>query len=301
MRKEFDEIKNEINTEVREYLEKYKKENNRKVFIFVCIIFFIGVIFILFKAVFLGIFMFLCSVIAFLYFFDISRKMYSREYKRCIITKLVNGYDKNLSYSPTGGIPIQEYKIAGFDKEFQKYKMEDKIYGDLNGKYKTEICELTTFAYEYIKDSNGVPQKTEVQTFKGLVGYVKLSKPLGFEFKINPDNILRRYDKDRIEVDSAEFEKIFDLNSTDKVKSMEIFTSNVISKYVDIMCINGYALEVKAIGDKLYFRYKCGDVFEAPIFNSGLNDVHLAKIYKLIYYPLEVLLTTVQSIEEING
>ena len=67
------------------------------------------------------------------------------------------------------------------------------------------------------------------------------------------------------------YKTIFICITDDKVRTMEIFTSDLIEKYIDIMNINKYLFEVKIENDMLYFRYKCGDVFEAPAFGMGLN------------------------------
>jgi hypothetical protein len=114
------------------------------------------------------------------------------------------------------------------------------------------------------------------------------------------DSIMRRFSHNRIEMDSSEFEKYYDLITDDKIRTMRIFTSDLMEKYLNIRRNNKYDLELKIEWDKIYFRYRCGEMFEPPKFMKDLSKDVLKIFYKQIYYPLELLDNTVKSVNELN-
>ena len=236
------------------------------------------------------------SILVLLIFLKNAHKIYSQKYKDMVIGSLVKKYNQGLSFDSKSGLAVIDYRMSNFDNTFKEYYSEDRIYGTLEDGTAIQSSEITTYDVSHYVDSNGENKTSKTQTFRGYYGVVKLSKNPALEITILDDNFTKKYSRKRVEVDSSEFEKFYDCITNNRVEAMEIFTSDLIEKYIDIRNINKYLFEVKIINNMLYFRYKCGDVFEAPAFGLGLNKDFVRKYYKLIFYPLEVIEETVKHI-----
>ncbi len=236
------------------------------------------------------------SVLVLLVFLKNAHKIYSQKYKEFVIVSLVKKYNQGLSFDSKSGLAVIDYRMSNFDNTFKEYYSEDRIYGTLEDGTVIQSSEVTTYDVSHYVDSNGENKTSKTQTFRGYYGVIKLSKNPALDITILDDNFTKKYSKKRVEVDSLEFEKFYDCITNDRVQAMEIFTSDLIEKYIDIRNVNKYLFEVKINNNMLYFRYKCGDVFEAPAFGLGLNKDFVRKYYKLIFYPLEVIEETVKHI-----
>ena len=236
------------------------------------------------------------SMLILLVLYSNGRKIYSQKYKNCVIGGLVKKYNGDLHFDSETGLAVIDYRMSNFDNTFKEYYSEDRIYGKLENETSIQLSEIATYDVRHYVDENNENKTEKTQTFRGLYGVVKLEKNPLITATIIGDSITKRYNKKRVEVDSSEFEKYYDCITDDKVRTMEIFTSDLIEKYIDIMNINKYLFEVKIENNMLYFRYKCGDVFEAPAFGMGLNKEFVRKYYKLIFYPLEIIEKTVENI-----
>lgn len=236
------------------------------------------------------------SVLVLLVFLKNAHQIYSKKYKDCVIGNLVKKYNEGLSFDSKSGLAVIDYRMSNFDNTFKEYYSEDRIYGTLEDGTGIQSSEVTTYDVKHYVDSNGENKTEKTQTFRGYYGVVKLEKNPLLEITILGDSITKKYSKKRVEVDSSEFEKYYDLATNDRVKAMEIFTSDLIEKYIDIMTVNKYLFEVRINNNIMYFRYRCGDVFEAPVFGMGLNKDFVRKYYKLIFYPLEIIEETVKHV-----
>ena len=71
-------------------------------------------------------------------------------------------------------------------------------------------------------------------------------------------------------------------------------------RYLDIRRNHKHGIELKIMWDRVYFRFRCGEIFEPPMFAKGLSREVLKGYYSQIYYPLELLDKTIESINEIH-
>lgn len=236
------------------------------------------------------------TVLVLFVFFKNAHQIYSKKYKNFVIGGLINKYNDKLYFDSEYGLAVIDYRMSNFDNTFKEYFSEDRIHGHLKNGTAIQASEITTYDVRHYVDTNGENKTEKTQTFRGLYGVLKLEKNPLITATIVGDSITKKYSKKRVEVDSSEFEKYYDCITDDKVRTMEIFTSDLIEKYIDIMKVNKYLFEVKIENNMLYFRYKCGNIFEPPAFGIGLNKEFVRKYYKLIFYPLEVIEETIEHI-----
>jgi len=236
------------------------------------------------------------SILVLLIFLKNAHKIYSQKYKDMVIGSLVKKYNQGLSFDSKSGLAVIDYRMSNFDNTFKEYYSEDRIYGTLEDGTAIQSSEITTYDVSHYVDSNGENKTSQTQTFRGYYGVVKLSKNPALEITILDDNFTKKYSRKRVEVDSSEFEKFYDCITNNRVEAMEIFTSDLIEKYVDIASINDCQFELKIVNNKIYFRYECGQMFEPPTFKNDLDEKIIRQYYMLIFYPMEVLDKTIESI-----
>ena len=134
-----------------------------------------------------------------------------------------------------------------------------------------------------------------------MYGIVRLDKNTLSNIYIASNSNFRKFNKNRVEVDSSLFEEYYDCITNDKVTAMRIFTPELIERYIEIVKNNKYGFELKIIDNMIFFRYKTNQLFEPPMFSSGLDKTFIKKNYKTMYYPLEIMKLTVNSVHEVFG
>jgi len=154
-----------------------------------------------------------------------NKGKYTNMFKQRVIEPFVRNIDENLSYNANRGIASVLYRQGEFEF-FDRYSSEDAIEGILDGKYAVKMAEVHT--EDVSTDSEG---HTHTYTlFHGIFGNVECAKNIGTELKIHTDkgvlgNIFKG--KTRIEMDSSEFEKKFDVYAENQIVAMQILTSAV--------------------------------------------------------------------------
>ena len=304
MEKEFEESFNEIYDKIvmtcSGKLKEIKSKNNKFVLIVFIVLAILNIIMFCNSSL-KGIISLSISVSFFIliFFYITGEGNYKRLYKKYVIEELVKGYNNRFYYDAETGITRVEYNMAHFEEKYDEYMAEDRIFGTLETGDNFQLSEITTMNVIETKDSSGRIQKTRKQAFRGLYGIIRLKKNPLINVHIASDNFWKRYVKNRIEMDSSEFEKYYDCLTRDKIDTMRIFTSDLIEKYIEIVRDNKYGFELKIVDDMVFLRYKTNQVFEPPMFKTGLEREFLKKNYKVIYYPLEIINATIKNMNEI--
>jgi hypothetical protein len=228
-----------------------------------------------------------------------AKEIYKKVYKNSVIEALVKSYNSKLYYDQKMGISKFDYTVSNFDNNFNEFYSEDQIYGTLENGTKVKICEIATAIIDRMKDADGNIKEERTETYRGMYGIAKLNHSISSSIYIANDSITKRYSNNRVEVDSAEFEKYYDCITQDKVKALRILNSELIEKFNEIRRNSKFGFELKIEDDSIYFRYKCGQMFEPPTFRSGLNKDLVKKYYKFIFYPFEIIQKISENIAEI--
>lgn len=100
-----------------------------------------------------------------------------------------------------------------------------------------------------------------------------------------PNSILRNLTEYSVNMESAEFEKYYDILAEDRVWAMQVFNSESIEAFVELRNFFKKAIQVKIRRNKIYFRLKCGDLFEPPKLKNAINFDLLYKYYRIIDIP----------------
>ena len=301
MDQEFESIYQKIYDSSYSRLAEVKDKNRKFLLIFGLALLVINLFIYIIPATKLFSVLFICMSVCLLIFFIIlGNQAYTSAYKKCVIEGLVKSYNPSIHFDPAIGISEMEYRASGFDNDFNEYNSEDRIYGRFDNGDSFQLAEVTTYRITRRVNDEGVEMEDRVETYRGMYGVVYLNKSSMFKAGIYGDSIMRRYRQDRIEMDSSEFGKYYDLVTDDKIRAMRIFTADLMEKCLDIRRNHKHGVELIIDWDKVYFRFRCGEIFEPPKFMKALTREVLRGFYNQIYYPLELLDKTVESINEIH-
>ena len=219
---------------------------------------------------------------------------YNKVFKDKVIKTFVKEYNESFEYYPKRGINSRAYVDAEFER-FDNYYSEDYIVGAIDEKLKLEIAEVKT--EEESTDNEGNTTTTTV--FHGLFAIAEAPKFFSGKTKIRGNAIIKLFEgKQKVEMDSSEFEKYFDVNSTNKIETMQILTADVMEKLIDFREKNKIKFEITLKGNKIYIRFWCGEMFEANLFKKSLDFDTLLKYYKMINFACDISKDLIKTVKE---
>ncbi len=297
--KSFNEVYEQVHKESFEELEMLRKNAKRKLFRSLLII---GIV-IAFAVFFFNeansdysmsgrqtIFRFYVSavivMISIIFIVAISKTKYAPTFKEKVIGPFIKNVDENLQYRPNAGISSVIYRMGEFEG-YDNFHTEDLITGKLDGKYNIQMAEVKT--EKESTDSDGDTHTYIV--FYGLFGNVDCAKNIGTKFKVRSDKgVLGKMfkGKTKIEMDSQEFEKYFDVYGDNKIIVMQVLTAEVMSMMIDFIQQSKIKYELTINGDQIYIRFHTGEVFEPSLFKNSLDYSMLKKYYDIIDFVFKV-------------
>lgn len=179
------------------------------------------------------------------------------------------------------------------------YSSEDLIQGKLDNSqfYLSEV--LTQI--KKMDDKGNIYFDT---SFSGLFNDVKLLKNVNSYIKLKKENKCKIHffgnNKDKVDLDSLEFEQAFDVFSDNRMLTMQILTADIMQKIVDFHREMSIDFEISIINQDLFIRFKCGKMFEAGSVNKFSLDKNLLyKYYKILSFCLEVSSLFIKSINDV--
>lgn len=290
--KNFNEIYEKVYKESNDTLEKARNRARNGIIWITFIMITIGTILsIMNKSPF---FIFGTFLIIALYMgFSKDNKNYINLFKEKVIKTFVKEYSETLEYIPNLGISKQIYRNGEFEN-FDTFYSEDLIKGTLDGNYKINMSEVHT--EKESKDEDG--HTTYYTVFRGLFAEIILDKNVKTKLKIRKDNISLFGNKDKIKMDSSEFEKIFNVYSTDKIIAMQLLTSDIMQMFIEFKEENKLTPELTIKDNTLYIRFETGAVFEPKLLKKSLEFDFLLKYYNIINFTLGLTEKMIKNIKE---
>ena len=299
--KSFDEIYNKMQETLKEPMEEKRKASRNRILIVSIILISVGLyLSIEFAEGYYGDLvnytpLALAVILIICYKKGLSKKtkQYEKSFKENVIGMLVKEYCETLEYEPNGELPFYAY----LNGEFENYDIihyEDLITGTLNKKYKIMMAEVNT--EKESRDSDGDTTYTNV--FHGLFAVIEFNKTINTNIKIrkNTKTLFRKDEK--LEMDSSEFEKNFDVYADNKIIAMQLLTSDTMQMLLDFKDESNLTPEITLRGNNLYIRFATGNMFEPKIFKNSLDKYTLKKYYDTINFTLDITEKFLKNVEE---
>ena len=296
--KTFDEIYEELqsadNNELNEAWKEAKKENEKanKIGITICLIIDIFIMIfcienristrgylLTFAPVIIGVLA--TNIIALgtvKLIFSKSNRKYSSLYKNIVINKLMNNFYNNLEYFPEKEMPEYIYKGAKYNEHYDMYNSEDYMEAQINNKYSIQMAEVLTQDERTHRDSDGDTHTEIVTIFVGLFAKIIMHKSIKGELRIERNGALM-FDRRRLEMDSSEFEKYFDVKTSDKILGMRLLTADIMEELIEFQNKTNMEYDVYIKNNELYLRFHSGPMFEVGKLKNGAIDKEAVRKY----------------------
>lgn len=282
--KSFSTIYQELYKECHEELETLRKQALRKTILLLAILFIICAIIFSINSI-IAIFAVSASLLALV--FAPYHKEYKKQYKNVIIKKLVNFYDPNLTFHPNGRMSRSSYNDAEFEK-YDYFFANDLVLGKIDNEIEFEAGDVRT----EIENSNDDNSSSRTVVFRGLFSSAQFNTDIKNTIKIRSDKgflgKLLPANKQLIQLDSLEFENLFDVYSTDKILAVRILTSDILDFMINFRKENKLKYELTLKNSSLYIRIHCKDLFEAPFSKDSLDFDNLHMDYKILHFICEL-------------
>lgn len=232
-----------------------------------------------------------------------KEKDYKITYKKNIISSFIKAISNKLEYSAEVW-DLQkikeEYKEANFNNEsFNEFYADDYIQGQLDDKYYTQMSDLNVQRKE-VYYHKGQRRETTIEIFKGIFAKTECDKDIGTYIKISKNQLKLFRNKNRVEMDSQEFEKYFDIYSENKILTMRILTSDVMATLIDFY--NKYHIEYEIVirNNKIYMRFFTGAMFEPKIFGNSMDKKLLFSYYCILKFIVDVTKEVNKALKEVE-
>ena len=307
--KKFNELYHSISTEVTKAMLKDKAiyENKRKNFFKNFCGYFYGVVVIL---VFIGFHIsygnfhdmllpFLAVavlteagflVLASMIYPKVSRSV-KAQFKGIILGRIADAF--NFNYSYVSPLKATDFTESGFDYDFDYFRSEDMLTGTLkNGSY-VILSEILLTKEETVIDDNGHTHKEERTKYDGVYAKVTIPNAYYAMMELKQNDITQKFAKKRVEMESAEFEKKYDIIASDRMQALKVFSADVIDSILKSDELGVKKLQIKIQYGNMYMR------FPRKVFLEMTGqDKFMRKDIQKYYDEIGIILDLIESVTD---
>ena len=228
---------------------------------------------------------------------DLDKREYRRLYKNKVIpefVKLINNHLEFKSFDNELFKMRENYRTSGFDKKmFNSFESNDYVEGFSDDEIFIKMCDVNVQFYED-KDKR-IPKR-----FQGIFAHTKCGKYIGTEIKISKNKIKILEQEQRVEMDSAEFEKYFDIYSQNKIEAMQLLTIDVMETLMNFYKKYNLDFEIIFRNNTIYMRFFTGPMFEPQIFRNSMNKKTLAVYFCILKFIVDVSKSVNKALQEVE-
>lgn len=218
---------------------------------------------------------------------------YNKKYKETVIDNMLKNFYTEVDYIPKKKMPREIYNEARYPEYYNRYYSDDYFEGLVDNKYRIKMAEVKTVQEEKSKDD----KTTTTTKFHGVFAKIEMDKSINNELIIRPNGGFI-FDK-KLEMDSQEFEKYFDVKSQNQIIGMQILTHEIMEILVSMQKIAKNGFSISIYDNKLYLRMWTGSVFESTAIKNGVIDKKTLENYYNIIDTINTLSKTmIKAIEE---
>ena len=211
-----------------------------------------------------------------------KRKQFFEDYKNNIIRELVSIINSKFQYEYNGnGQMCDKYMEADFkEEEFNTYESTDYICGQVNDNIKIYLSRISLLN---CSESGEVINTADTFLFAyNIVGFFSPNV-----VKIKKNKVINLI-KDKVEMDSSEFEKYFDVVSDSRVVAMQILTHDVMQEIVYFYEKYNLNFEIVIKENKIYIKFETGDVFKLSLFKKVIDNDLLWVYYNILDFTISL-------------
>lgn len=209
--------------------------------------------------------------------FSKNKRQYHLKYKNIVINKIISNFYNNLEYFPQKPMPEYIYKNLEYEY-YNQYESDDYFEAQIDNKYGIQMAEILTEEERTYKNSDGDTETETITKFHGLFAKIVMDKSINSELRImqNGAMMLR---KDRLKMDSSEFEKYFDVKASNQIVGMQLLTADVMEELIEFENKTNMKYDVCIKNNELYLRFHSGPMFEVGKLKKGALDKETIQKY----------------------
>jgi len=302
----FNEFLSNLEADNDEIIMKWEKLSRKKktASIVTIIIILLVDAFILYKVKVISMFVIVPIFIVDIFIFIISQiilgnkdvSQFNKDYKDKIINKMLENFFEELDYIPLKGLPRDIYDEAQYGSYYNRYYSDDYFEGKIKDQ-KIVMADLLVQEETKTKDKDG-KEDTETETiFNGLFGKINLNKSINSNLIITKEYGCSFLKKQKLEMDSYEFEKKFNVYTDNKITGMQLLTVDIQEDILTLYRKYNIGFHIAIMNNRMYVLFDTGSMFEVFSTSTSPNKV-LEKyfdIMKFIYKLVDKTLTTIDS------
>ena len=226
-------------------------------------------------------------------------KEYKRIFKEEIVANFIKLINSKLEYKPTSyefELMESDYKRANFDNNwFNRFYPDDYIEGFLDDDLFIKMGNLHIQKHT----GSGKNSRTE-ELFNGMFAHMSCGKDIRTYIKISKNKLKIFGQNNRVEMDSQEFEKYFDIYSENKILAMQLLTSDVMNTLIDFY--NKYNIEYEIVirNNRIYMRFFTGAMFEPKIFGNSMDKRLLFSYFCILKFIVNVTKEVNKALKELE-
>ena len=227
-----------------------------------------------------------------------KQKEFRKMYKEQIIKKVIDNFYDNLEYFPERGIAQNIYNEGKYMEGYNRYFSDDYIEAKIDNKFLINLAEVCTQREETHTDSDGDTHTTTYTIFHGLFAKIVIEKSINTNLRITPGTKISVY-KERLEMDSSEFEKNFNVYTPNKITGMQILTADIMEEILEFKNKTKNAFDIFIDQNIIYLRFSCGSMFEkTKIKNGKFDEKSLREYYNILDFIYELTNKIIRIIDE---
>ena len=212
-----------------------------------------------------------------------ERFKYNSMYKIVVIKKLISNFYNNLKYFPTKKMPEDIYKSLNYEN-YDTYKSDDYFEALIDNKYSIQMAEIKTQKIVEHTDSEGNTTKEYVTKFHGLFSKIVTDKSIKSTLIITPNKLIS-FDKDKLDMDSSEFEKYFDVSASNKIIGMQLLTSDIMEDLIEFKVNTNMQYDIYIANNEIYLRFHSGEMFESQkLTEEVFNKDEIKKYFYMLNF-----------------
>ena len=209
--------------------------------------------------------------------FSKNKKEYISAFKENVILKLLKNFYYNVHYMPQKLMPKDIYNSAKYNEYYNEYHSDDYMDALINDKFFIKMAEVHTVDVETSTDSDGNTTTTRTTKFHGMFAQIKMEKSINSDLLIRRNHSISK--KNRLDMDSQEFEKVFDVSATNQIIGMQLLTHDIMELLLSFKKSTGINYDISIYNDVMYLRFHTGSMFEFKSFKKGPFDEKILRQY----------------------
>ena len=222
----------------------------------------------------------------------------NNEYKEKMVNKMLSNFIDELDYIPKKGLPSEIYNEANYDRNYNRYYSDDYLEGKIKNQ-KIVMADLNVAREEVKRDKDGNLKTETITIFQGLFTKINLNKSINSNLKITRNHYLMNSTEKKLELESSEFEKKFEVYTDNPIIGMQMLTADIQEDILEIYNKYKSDFHILIYRNEMYILFETGRMFE--LFSTKYTPSEILKKYfeimKFIYKIVEKILNTIEDTE----